>query len=152
MHATRSRDRGRSHCSDAPAIGPEAAAVAGKKMGMDSMTVDIKILQLLAREPLVATSRIDITRVAGKPSRAFKVRGRRHHQGWQDQEYCDYIFPDGHNPSRARVGSTVSPGTGSRLPDVIGSNRPYLQALAILLARFLHADGTGGLHRAMSTI
>jgi limonene-1,2-epoxide hydrolase len=81
--------------TEAPAIGPEAAAAAAKKMGMSGMTVDIKILKLLALGPLVATSRIDTAKVAGKPDAAFKVAGVAIIKGGKIQEYCDYVVADG---------------------------------------------------------
>jgi limonene-1,2-epoxide hydrolase len=82
--------------TETPAIGPEAAAAAAKRMGMSGVTVDIKILELLARGPLVATSRIDVAKLAGKPDAVFKVAGVAIINGKKIQEYCDYIVTDGH--------------------------------------------------------
>jgi limonene-1,2-epoxide hydrolase len=80
--------------TDAPAIGPEAAAAAAKKMGMGGMTVDIKYVDLLARGPLVASSRIDTVKAAGKPDVPFKIAGVAIFKNGKIQEYCDYIVPD----------------------------------------------------------
>lgn len=78
--------------SEAPAIGPDAAAAAAKRLFTSGMHVEITYLKILARGPLVATSRVDVVKVPGKPDVPVKVAGVAIIKDGKIQEYCDYIF------------------------------------------------------------
>jgi limonene-1,2-epoxide hydrolase len=80
--------------ADAPAVGPQAAAAAVKRLFLSGMRAEIKYLKVLARGPLVATSRVDTIKVPGKPDAIYKVAGAAVIKGGKIQEYCDYIVPD----------------------------------------------------------
>jgi limonene-1,2-epoxide hydrolase len=77
--------------SEPPAIGPAAAAAAAKKGAGDHFRVAINVLEVFARGPLVATSRIDTVKVPGKPDEIFEAVGVCIVKDGQFREYCDYV-------------------------------------------------------------
>jgi limonene-1,2-epoxide hydrolase len=78
--------------SEPAALGPEAAAGAAKKGAADNFRVSIDILEVFARGPLVATSRVDTIMAPGKPDQVFKAVGVCIVKDRQFHEYCDYIL------------------------------------------------------------
>jgi limonene-1,2-epoxide hydrolase len=77
---------------DMPAVyGPEAAATAAKAGMPDGARAAIKILNIFARGPLVATSRVDIIKIPGKPDAIFNTAGVHIVKDGKIQEYTDYI-------------------------------------------------------------
>ncbi len=72
-------------------VGPEAAAANAKKSAGNDVRVYTKILHLMARGPLVATSRVDTVKLPGKPAESIKIAGVAIIKHGQFQEYCDYI-------------------------------------------------------------
>jgi limonene-1,2-epoxide hydrolase len=73
------------------AFGPEAAAVAAKRAAGNSVRMETKILEVLARGPLVATSRVDTIKIPGQPDESFKTAGVCIVKDGKFHEYCDYI-------------------------------------------------------------
>jgi limonene-1,2-epoxide hydrolase len=77
---------------DTPAVyGPKAAATAAKAGMPDGARAIIKILDIFARGPLVATSRVDTIKVPGKPDVIFDTAGVHIVKDGKIQEYADYI-------------------------------------------------------------
>jgi limonene-1,2-epoxide hydrolase len=72
-------------------IGPVAAAVAAKRAAGNDVRVETKFFEILARGPLVATSRVDTIKLPGKPDESFKVAGVVIIKDGKFQEYCDYL-------------------------------------------------------------
>jgi len=73
------------------AVGPEAAAVIAKKGAGNNLRIQSKIVKVLARGPLVATSRVDTIKIPGQPDEVVKLAGVCIIKDGKIQEYCDYI-------------------------------------------------------------
>ena len=75
-----------------PAIGVEAAAAAAKAGMPDGAVAQIEIYDIWAHGPLVATSRLDVIKIPGKPDSLFKTAGVAVVKNGKFVEYCDYVF------------------------------------------------------------
>jgi limonene-1,2-epoxide hydrolase len=74
-----------------PALGTEAAIAAAKSLMPPGATLEIKLLDVFARGQLVATSRIDIFKVPGKPDTSWPIAGVHIIKDGKFIEYVDYI-------------------------------------------------------------
>ena len=75
-----------------PAIGVVAAAAAAKAGMPDGAVAQIEIYDIWAHGPLVATSRLDVIKIPGKPDSLFKTAGVAVVKNGKFVEYCDYVF------------------------------------------------------------
>jgi limonene-1,2-epoxide hydrolase len=75
-----------------PAIGVEAAAAAAKAGMPDGAVAQIEIYDIWTHGPLVATSRLDVIKIPGKPDTLFKTAGVAVVKNGKFVEYCDYVF------------------------------------------------------------
>jgi limonene-1,2-epoxide hydrolase len=72
--------------------GREEATKAAKEGYGNDLRVNAHIIQLFARGPLVASSRVDTIRRPGKPDEILKIAGVCIIKDGKIQEYCDYIL------------------------------------------------------------
>jgi limonene-1,2-epoxide hydrolase len=75
-----------------PAIGAAAAIAAAKPLVPKDAWLEIKLLDIWARGPLVTTSRIDIMKVPGKPDMPFDIAGVHVIKDGKIVEYIDYVM------------------------------------------------------------
>ncbi len=74
------------------AIGAAAAIAAAKPLMPAGAWLEIKLLDIFARGPLVATSRIDIMKIPGQPDVPFGVAGVHIINDGKFIEYIDYVI------------------------------------------------------------
>jgi len=74
-----------------PVIGPAAVAAEMKGFTSSGQTIDVKMLEIFAKGPVVVTSRIDTVKAPGKPDQVFKVAGVFIVKNGKITEWTDYI-------------------------------------------------------------
>lgn len=75
-----------------PMIGSAAAIAAAKSLMPTGAWMEIKLLDVFARGPMVATSRIDVLKVPGKPDVPFGIAGVHIIKDGKIIEYIDYVI------------------------------------------------------------
>ncbi len=73
-------------------IGPVAASIQAKALAVKGATVTVKYLEIFAKGPLVATSRIDTMNVPGKGKTDFSCAGVHVIKDGKLIEYTDYVL------------------------------------------------------------
>lgn len=74
-----------------PAVGTTAAIAAAKALMPPDFQVEIRVDDIFARGPLVATSRVDVIKVPGQADQAFNVAGVHIVKDGKLVEYTDYL-------------------------------------------------------------
>ena len=74
-----------------PVIGPAAAAAGMKSFAVPGQSIDIKILEIFAKGPVVVTSRIDTVKTPGKPDQVYKIAGVFIVKGGKIKEWTDFL-------------------------------------------------------------
>lgn len=73
------------------AIGADAAIAAAKPLMPAGSWIEIQTFDIFACGPLVATSRLDIIKIPGKPDTTLPIAGVHVVKDGKFIEYCDYI-------------------------------------------------------------
>lgn len=76
------------------AVGAKAVIDSAKSLMTEGATLEIQTLDVFARGPLIATSRIDIFTEPGKPAKHYPIAGVHIIKNGKFIEYTDYIFTD----------------------------------------------------------
>jgi limonene-1,2-epoxide hydrolase len=74
-----------------PVTGPAAVAAEMKGFTSSGQTIDVKMLEIFAKGPVVVTSRVDTVKAPGKPDQAFKVAGVFIVKNGKITEWTDYL-------------------------------------------------------------
>jgi limonene-1,2-epoxide hydrolase len=74
-----------------PVIGPAAVATEMKSFSTSGQSIDVKMLEIFAKGPVVVTSRVDTVKAPGKPDQVFKVAGVFIVKGGKITEWTDFL-------------------------------------------------------------
>jgi limonene-1,2-epoxide hydrolase len=74
-----------------PVIGPAAAAAEMKSFTASGQSVDVKMLEIFAKGPVVVTSRIDTVKAPGKPDQAYPIAGVFIVKNGKITEWTDFL-------------------------------------------------------------
>ena len=74
-----------------PLIGAAAVAAAWKGFATSGQSIDVKILEVFAKGPVVVTSRIDTVKAPGKADQIYKVAGVFIVKGGKIKEWTDFL-------------------------------------------------------------
>ncbi len=74
-----------------PVIGPGAVAAEMKSFTGSGQSIDVKMLEVFAKGPVVVTSRIDTVKAPGKPDQIYKIAGVFVVKGGKIAEWTDYL-------------------------------------------------------------
>ena len=74
-----------------PVIGPAAVAAEMKSFTASGQSVDVKMLEIFAKGPVVVTSRVDTVKAPGKPDQVYKIAGVFIVKGGKITEWTDFL-------------------------------------------------------------
>ena len=74
-----------------PVVGPAAVAAAWKGFSTAGQSIDVKILEVFAKGPVVVTSRVDTVKAPGKVDQIYKVAGVFIVKGGKIKEWTDFL-------------------------------------------------------------
>jgi limonene-1,2-epoxide hydrolase len=74
-----------------PVIGPAAVAAEMKGFTASGQSVDVEMLEIFAKGPVVVTSRVDTVKASGKPDQVYKIAGVFIVKGGKITEWTDFL-------------------------------------------------------------
>ena len=74
-----------------PTSGPAAVAAEMKSFTASGQSVDVKLLEIFAKGPVVVTSRVDTVKAPGKPDQVYQIAGVFIVKGDKITEWTDFL-------------------------------------------------------------
>ena len=69
-----------------------AVAVEMKSFTASGQSIDVEMLEIFAKGPVVVTSRVDTVKAPGKPDQVYKIAGVFIVKGGTITEWTDFLF------------------------------------------------------------